>query len=513
MNRLLRVIPLAILLPFCADAQQVDLNSGALEGERLGQVERYLGIPYAAPPVGELRWRAPRPVDAWIGVRKATAPGPACTQIGGLYASNDPATFDRPYGSEDCLYLNVWTPAERQGPRPVLFFIHGGSGVAGDSAFPIYDGARLAAENQIVVVTVNYRLGVLGSLHLPALKTGVAAEDSGNYFLLDLIQALDWVQANIAAFGGDPRNVTIAGHSAGAGSVLALLRSPLAPGKFQRAISYSGLPFSSSPDQAREHSEALLEALMRQDGSIRGAEALAQRVQEIGEAGLRHYLLGKSGAQLVEAGRGLPPGGGYLADGTVLPQNPQPDELPVEVSSPVPLMIGTVRDEISLLALTPKLSPAQRWELLSGETATATTSAYELLGFWKHLGYRVSRFFGECILDHKIEGLYDRLAPKLPALYVYTFDWDAFPQPWRGQFGAFHGLDVPFVFGNFIVDQPSFARFAWTAENAGAREALHRRMAAALRGFVESGNPNAHVTPNHPAWATWDARRAQQVWN
>ncbi len=503
----------ALLLPVCAGAQQVQLKSGLLEGERLDQVDRYLGIPYAAPPVGELRWRAPRPVPSWKGVRRASSPGNACVQTGGMYASNDPTTFDRPYGSEDCLYLNVWAPVERSGPRPVLFFIHGGSGVAGDSIYPIYDGARLAQENQIVVVTVNYRLGVLGSLQIPALMTGVAAEDSGSFFLLDLIQALNWVQDNVAAFGGDPGNVTISGHSAGAISVFSLLRSPLAHGMFQRAISYSGFAASSSMDAARQRGQAVLGALMMKDGLIKSTTELASREEAMGEDAVRAYLLGKSGSELLAISKDIP-GGACPADGTVQPHSAKPDDaLSVPLSNPVPLMAGTVSDETSLLLLSPKLSQAERWHLLSGDSASASKSARELLGQWKYMGYATTRFFGERVLQNRIREMYDRLVPQVPALYVYRFEWDGYPDPWRKQFGVFHGLDVPFVFNNFISDRPNFARFAWTADNAAAREDLHRRMAVTLRGFMETGDPNLYLPQGSPAWKRWGPRRFVQVWN
>jgi para-nitrobenzyl esterase len=210
----------------------VTTNQGAVRGTTAGSVDEFLGIPYAAPPVGNLRWRPPQPPAAWSGVRDATTFGPSCPQPAGPFAP--PGPF-----SENCLYLNVYTPAvssRDEGGRPVLVWIHGG-GLTEDAGRN-YDGSKLAADG-IVVITINYRLGALGFLAHPALasRPGGAA---GNYGLMDQQAALRWVQRNIARFGGDPRNVTIAGQSAGGLSVLAQMVSPGARGLFQRAIVQSG---------------------------------------------------------------------------------------------------------------------------------------------------------------------------------------------------------------------------------------------------------------------------------
>src|SRR5690348_14819692 len=212
------------------DAPVVTTSDGAVRGAAAGTVNEFLGLPYAAPPTGNLRWRAPQPTAAWTGVRDATTFGPSCPQAPSPFAP--PGPF-----SEDCLYLNVYTPAARPGAnRPVLVWIHGG-GLVQDGARD-YDGTKLAAAGA-VVVTINYRLGALGFLAHPALasRPGGAA---GNYGLMDQQAALRWVQRNIARFGGDPGNVTIAGESAGGLSVLAQMVSPGARGLFQRAIVQSG---------------------------------------------------------------------------------------------------------------------------------------------------------------------------------------------------------------------------------------------------------------------------------
>ena len=217
---------------------------GDVEGGVENHVLVFKGIPYAAPPVGDLRWRAPQPAASWQGVRKADAYGNACIQIPGLSLANggDPGTL-----SEDCLYLNVWTPqADPAAKLPVMVWIHGGAYIFGAGALDVYDGAPLASKGA-VVVNLNYRVGQLGFFVHPALER----ENPGgpaNFGLLDQIAALKWVQQNIAQFGGDPGNVTIFGQSAGAKSVLALFSSPLARGLFHKGIAMSSYAL---PDATR----------------------------------------------------------------------------------------------------------------------------------------------------------------------------------------------------------------------------------------------------------------------
>ncbi|WP_267388175.1 carboxylesterase family protein [Sphingomonas sp. GC_Shp_3] len=216
-------------------APVVKIAQGSLNGSEAAGVAVFKGIPYAAPPVGTLRWRAPAAAPTWSGVRQAAAYGPVCPQAHVTWAGHD---LDRT--SEDCLTLNVWTPHAEVGARlPVLVWFHGGGYTAGAGSQSTYEGSRLARRGA-VIVTVNYRLGVLGYLADPALSKEAKNGTSGNYGLLDQIAALRWVQANIARFGGDPKNVTVAGQSAGGGSAMLVTIAPRAHGLFQKAIFESG---------------------------------------------------------------------------------------------------------------------------------------------------------------------------------------------------------------------------------------------------------------------------------
>lgn len=485
----------------------VQIRSGALRGRLHNGAIRYLGVPYAAPPLGPLRWRAPRDPQPWFGVRDADHFGSACAQSGNFYASNDPHTFERPFGSEDCLYLNVWTPLvhdERR--RPVLLFVHGGSGVYGAASLPVYDGGRLARELDAVVVSINYRLGFFGGINLPALHTGDPLDDAGNFGLLDQIKALDWVQDNIAAFGGDADKVTVMGHSAGAISVYALMRSPLASGKFHRAVVLSGIVVNTPTGEAVERTERFMARLLIKDGMIKDEDQLAAGLAGIGDQGLRDYLRAKPMEEIVRVSAGLQAVGG-VADGTVIgPWSADPREAFVNA---VPVLVGSVEDEATLLVIkrTTRLNVPQFWDLAN--SGRGDLQRADFFSSWGYLKYRVLVCLVGRVLAGKLEDSVDMLARIGVPVYRYRFGWKDYPRPWRKLLGVFHGLDVPFIFGTFDQGRPGFTRFVWTDANAERREAIHRELVVALKGFIESADPNAY--PNASVWPRWDETKAVAV--
>ena len=333
----------------------------------------WLGIPYAAPPVGELRWKAPRPAQPWTTPRNALAIGNMCVQFPSLLsgAGRSPKS-NAPVGDEDCLYANVWAPPFSPGDvpsgdkaRPVMFWIHGGGNSIGHGGS--YSGAHLATAHNVVVVTFNYRLGPFGWFSHPALRSADAsAEDnSGNYGLLDSIAALQWVRDNIAAFGGDPNKVTIFGESAGGGDVLALMASPLAKGLFQNAIVESG-GFFVAPRAFAEnyHDDAtpghpfsgreVVNRLLVRAGKAGDAAAAKTAQNTMSDEELRTLLTGATAADIMT----LYEGGGFgminapemFGDGAVLPLEPDAEKLfadPAQYNA-VPVILGTNRDEPAL---------------------------------------------------------------------------------------------------------------------------------------------------------------------
>lgn len=280
------------------------------------QTHAWLGIPFAQPPVGPLRWKAPRPPQAWDGVREALAFGRPALQLGGVTLELPPALWGQPAGSEDCLTLNVFAPQltpeqSRNAALPVMFWIHGGANTAGTAA--TYTTLRnLAGQDQVIVVSANYRLGILGWFSLEELARDAdnPADRSGNFGTLDLIAALQWVRQHIAAFGGDPDNVTVFGESAGGLNAYTLLASPLAKGLFHRAILQSPLAVSYSPAQARNYaddtqpghtlsSRELLCLWLQRDGRAADRDAAKALIAGMQPADIAAYVRGLSDAALL----------------------------------------------------------------------------------------------------------------------------------------------------------------------------------------------------------------------
>ena len=435
-----------------SQAADVATQSGHIRGvaaDARGGVTVYRGIPYAAPPTGALRWREPQPPISWRGVRDASAPAPGCIQIVG--PNRLPWTDEYLHHgavSEDCLYLNLWTPAHASGERlPVLVFIHGGSFTEGSVSVPLYDGTALA-RRRLVVVTINYRLGALGFLAHPALAAESPHQASGNYGLMDQVAALRWVQGNVAAFGGDPSRVTIAGQSAGAMSVDLLTVSPQAKGLFQRAIIQSG--------------PGALAALGIVDG--KAATTPLQEAQQAG-ANFARSLGATTAAELraLPAERLLPPPAdgipmrfGPVVDGWFLPADANTVYAAARQND-VPLLIGMMADEASA-------SPGY-------DAARA----------------QATRGQGLRALDALLAA---RARTSTHAAYAYYFE-HAVPWPQHPQFGAFHSGELPYVFDNLAgLDRP------WTAADRGLAMAASSYWAA----FAASGRPAGDSLPKWPAY-------------
>ena len=345
------------------------------------------GVPFAKPPTGALRWKAPVDPDAWASPKATQQFGNACAQYGRIYgpgANNRydatiGTTLNQAVGSEDCLYLNIWRPATHHGGLPVIVFIHGGSDVSGYTADPVYDGAALAKTANAVVVTVNYRLGIFGFLNLPQLKTGVDAdEDSGNFALLDIVKALKFVNHNIAHFGGNPARVTLMGQSAGAINVYAMLTSPLVvdahPRLFHRAVPLSGgvslatnlppgrIPTLNPASVYLAQGNALLVNLLIADGFATDTASAQAYAASQTSAQIAAYLRSKSPATLFLtlltklAPLGLS-GSGPIPEGTVLPVDPIA-AINAGHYLRVPVLAGNTRDEAKLFPTFLALSPA-----------------------------------------------------------------------------------------------------------------------------------------------------------
>ncbi len=447
----------------------VETNAGRLRGRPAGTVLTFQGISYAAPPVGRDRWRPPKPVEPWAGVRDALEFGPSSPQPDQRPADWSHETDEQ----EDCLVLNVWTPALGDGgKRPVMFWIHGGGYSIGSGSWPIYDGAALAARGEVVVVTVNHRLGALGYLHLAEI-CGKDYASSGNSGMLDLVAALEWVRDNIAAFGGDPGNVTIFGESGGGAKVSTLHVMPAARELFHRAIVQSG------PGLRLQTHEAATEV---------AARFLSELGIERGPAAL-DALCALPPSRLVEAQQALSPTGimgGFapVQDGATALAHPSA-AFATGAATDVPLLIGRNKDEGTLmLAGDPVLTSGT--DIDEAELSSRLAILGDRLDIVLH-GYKAA-YTDASMIDLLIAIRTDsfmgigtsRLAEQkllgtAEPVYMYRFEWGS------GPLRSAHGYEIPFVFDN--------AREPIMHESARRTE-LAERMSEAWITFARDGDPN-----------------------
>ncbi len=476
-----------LALPLAA-ADQVATDKGTVEGTASAdsKVRIFKGIPFAAPPVGALRWKAPQPAASWTGARKAVEFGSRCMQ-GHIY--ND-MIFRDPGPSEDCLYLNVWTPAaSAQEKLPVMVWIYGGGYSAGAASEPRQDGENLARKG-VVVVSMNYRLGVFGFFVHPELAKESGHGSSGNYGLMDQVTALQWVHANIAAFGGDPASVTIFGESAGSFSVSALMASPLAQGLFQRAIGESGAFFSTTLD--------LKPLAKAEEDDAKFAEALAAPTLEA--------LRAKPADELLKEALKQRGGGVRFApdiDGWFFPQTPYAIYAAGKQSH-VPLLAGWNADEGSARAIFKSDPPTaanfvKRAKELYGDKADAFLKLYPAADDEQAKRSAQDLAGDQFIAFSTWKWLEMQAATGKSPEYRYEFD-DAPPAPAGGVArGAYHSSEIEFVFGVLASkDLP------WRPEDFK----LSETMSSYWTNFAKTGDPNG---PGLPKWPVYSAADGHQV--
>ncbi|HVZ99475.1 MAG TPA: carboxylesterase family protein [Caulobacterales bacterium] len=467
-----------------ADGPVVSAPAGAVRGRAEGALHVFKGIPYAAPPVGDLRWKPPAPMPAWQGVRDALEFGAACIQpsrrITSIYASEIGAT------SEDCLTLNIWAPADARN-APVFVWIHGGALSGGASKEMLYDGAHLAARG-VVVVSINYRLGVLGFLAHPELSAESPQGLSGNYGLLDQIQALRWVHDNIAAFGGDAANVTIAGESAGGLTVMYLMAAPDARGLFAKAIAESAYMVTAPTLKEARYGWPAAEAI----GQGVAAAAHAQNIAE---------LRAMNAQTLVDTAASVQYFPFLSVDGHYVPRQL------VEVfergeQARVPLLAGFNSGEIRSLTVLapPPPATADEYERIIRERYGDLAGAF--------LQQYPRANVQESIFATTRDALYgwtaERLARNQTAVgapaYLYIFD-HGYPAADGANLHAFHASELPYVFGTMDRTPPLWPRIPPT----NRERALSDAMIGYWTSFARTGQPEA---ANAPAWRPYGSDRA-----
>ena len=477
----------------------VDTDKGKVEGtlDLIKHTPLFLGIPYAAPPVKERRWKPPAPVTAWQGVREASGFGPRCPQV-------DDSVWTKPTPtSEDCLYLNVWTPASGRN-HPVMFYIHGGGYLVGDAGDmgigPLLNGVHLAANRNVVVVTINYRLAALGFLAHPSLAAESAEGVSGNYGLMDMIAALKWVQTNIAKFGGDPKKVMIFGHSAGAAATCALLVSPLAKGLFSSAAIQSGW-CGAAPMADRLEAGRKVAAHLNCPGTDAATAACLRGLKpqdllkEVGSFDRNYYIFApwKTSHNLTA---------GPTVDKHVVPDAPLA-MLKSGTHNHVPLIVGSTQDEFEFfIADKNKIRTCKDHEDYIKKQFE--DKAGEVLAEYpckKNSHARAASvqaggdFYFTCPLRRAVRAA---AASQTEPVYEYLFFYQA-----KTLFSdnASHLVDIPYVFGTLVESLTSpFDPRHWQ---------LSGHIQQYWTDFANNGNPNASgsvrlLGSHHVQWSKYD---------
>jgi para-nitrobenzyl esterase len=464
------VIAVLLFIGGSAMAANLQIEAGSLRGAEQAGIYSFKGIPYAEPPVGERRWRAPARQRGWQGERDATRFGAACPQF--PFPEGSPYHHELPAVSEDCLFLNVWTPSlDPARALPVMVWIHGGGFTRGAGSVPSYDGSVLAAEG-VVLVSINYRLNIFGYLAHPALSREQGGA-SGNYGLQDQVAALRWVRDNVADFGGDPGNVTIFGESAGATAVNQLLFVPSAAGLFHRAIGQSGGYLSPQPtlDAAHATGEAVAARLGTSDPAV-------MRGLPTGQVMAAFQAAEASGDERIRP----------AVDGRVIPAAPL-GLLKSGRFNRVPSLVGYNRDESTVFALADSVPFLYRDQVAfeSGLKDFLGLMAYPF--FWLYPEQAGSQqpyldFWRDLIFGWNVQAWarFSEAAGEPAWMYFFT---RVPPTPTGERLGAYHAAEIAYVFGNGLTDTPE-----------------DRALSAALRGywvnFARRGDPNGPDLPDWP---------------
>ena len=472
-------------------APAANIDTGRLSGVHNAGLNAFKGIPYAAPPVGPLRWKPPQPAAAWKEVRKADRFGPRCMQRP-IFSD---MVFRSDGMSEDCLYLNVWAPADARAKKlPVLVYFYGGGFIGGDGSEPRYDGAALARRG-IVTVTVNYRLDVFGFLASPDLAAESPQHAAGNYGLLDQHAALAWVRRNIAAFGGDPEQVTIGGESAGSMSVSAQMASPLSKGLVHRAIGESGAMLGNLNPTPLEQAKREGEAFERRVGAHSLEQLRAMSAQS---------LLDAAGQKDVPEFR-------PDVDGYFFPRPPK-DIYEAGEQAHVPLLLGANSQEGSYASLFDKAQAATPANYLAAVEKLFGDHAAEALKLYPGNTDAEVKSSGTALAGDRFIAFstwewmrLHRQTGKAP-VYFYYF---AQPRPAKRDgsagpdAGAVHSGEIEYALGNL----PGNAVYAWTPADQRVSDVMQGYWAQ----FIKTGNPNGPGLPSWPAAADKDGGLLRQV--
>ena len=521
MNKLIIGFLIGLLLYGCDNTNPDTarkLKQGMITGSDEGASFNWKGIAFAEPPTGALRWRAPRPAAAWEGTRSATEFRSACFQPGGLFGGSD-ETWS---GSEDCLYLNVWSPALTKDEAltqklPVMMWIHGGANVIGST--DSYDPSQLVEKHQVIVVTVPYRMSSLGWFRHPAFRQdGTSqADQSGNYGTLDTILALNWIKENITSFGGDVDNVTIFGESAGGHNVIALFASPLASGLFDKVIMQSGIVSVPALAAAENYypdsyiSDAIsgrevINELLIQDGQANNREQAKEIQDAMALEDIARFARNKTPTELLSAERAARPRKAGMTrafpDGHVIRSEGIEASFTASQVPRTPIILGTNRDESKLFnAMNPRLVT---WGEAGGLYSVIGRMPLEILrpAYYDAISEYGSEFWKLRAADRPASQLVDSGHSDT---FVYRFDWDELPEinnvDYARLIGAGHALELLFLFGTAL--DSTLVKQLVVRDSHPEAKILSEQMQSYWAEFAYTGAPGRGRNGDLPMWSQW----------
>lgn len=484
-------------------AAVVDTTYGRLEGTEEAGLYVFRGIPFAAPPVGPRRWLPPVPPERWNGVRAAKEFSAACPHVGVPGGASSVFLVKGPQ-DEDCLYLNVWTPGTDDARRPVMLWIHGGGYDFGSASQAIFDGWALARRGDVVVVTVNYRVGPFGFLNLAEVTNG-AIPATGNEGLLDIVASLEWVRDNIAAFGGAPDNVTVFGESAGGWSVGSLMAMPCAHGLFHKAIAQSGIGHMALElESAAALGRSFLQGL---GASGRDIDRLRSASPNEVLTAAPTLLKGVSDPDPTKRDRYLR----HVIDGSVMPRSIL-ESVAAGSAADVPLIIGMTRNELAGLPVPEDVS----FEAMPEFVRQLVPSCVDMVGLAtayqkarrsraaratpREIGLAIAGDAGVCMPSILVLDAHRRVQP---ASFHYIFTWNS--PAGDGTQGSPHGIDIGFVFGTHAIDEECANHFG----QGPAADALSNAVMDAWTTFARTGDPSTESLGYWPAYG--DTRRTMMI--
>lgn len=464
-------------------------TNGVVKGMRTNKNRAivWYGIPYGATTAGGNRWKAPQPCSAWAGVRNASV----IPQKAATYSSSSPGGYS---GTEDCLYVNVYRPYTLTKNLPVLVYLHGGGNSSGTANV---DFQEMAASMGVVIVSVSFRLGAFGYISHPALRDGTVEENSGNFTLLDIRQALQWVRREISVFGGNPWNVTLSGFSSGGRDVLMCLMCPSMRGLFQKVFVMSGGYTTCTPEEGQKSVEERLAGLLVKRGTCRTEEEAKTYLKKISNAEIKKLFVGMTTGEVAWLYNNtdlrldkFPQG---FTDGVVLPKNGS-DVIRTGSYNRVPVMLGSDATEFSSFAMNGSLTAGK-----ADLSSLSVTRMMELM----QKGIQYGSMLQSCFYIEKVAKVVDEDVGH-NSIYAFRMLWGTDASVSDGFYskyiGAYHGQTRDFLLGQYKQRGREYSADAVSAKNEKGRNALTAQMRSYLKNFMIKGNPNGKSLP---VWNTW----------